>query len=177
MITGTAGSYQRFYDDGAMVGYRTFQAVLLKAARRRTGRKRCRGFSLVEALVAMVITSMALMGFMSVLPLSISDTQQDSQHIQAVAAGQQYLDALEQSIESNPAGTLPAPPSISVELGYSSFGSNGTQLSSSQTFALANNGCPVISGSTLRHDCAVTVRWVQQGSSKQLVLEAYITEE
>src|SRR5690348_13397795 len=84
-----------------------------------------RAFSLIESMLAMVLLMLAFLSMGSVLPIAFGFASRDSQRIQAVAAGQIYLDQLRNSIASNGNTTAtPAPPVVAIDQG-DSFISNG----------------------------------------------------
>lgn len=138
---------------------------------------RARGFTLIEGMVALLVVSIALVAMMGVIPVSFSQTQEDSYRIQAAAVGQQYLDAIRQSVQNNGNGSLPAAPTnLAIDAGDMIDGS-GSSAASPGAFALQSNACPLVSGSLLRYDCAVTVSWSQGSASHSLVLETYVIHQ
>lgn len=147
---------------------------------RATGDRRTsvwrRGFSLVEALIAVVVVIIGLVGIFGTIAGSFTFTEQDSLRVQAVVASQQYLDALRQYVQNNGNTALPAAPAITVDPGASVTGSGGptTPLGN---FALTSNGCPLVAGSTVRYDCVVTSSWTLGSVTKSVTVETYVTHQ
>lgn len=143
----------------------------------RRPRAAARGFSLVEGMVALVVVSIALVAMMGLIPVSFSQTLEDSYRIQAVSAAQQYLDAIRQSVQNNGNASLPtAPANFAIDAGDTTDGS-GSAAASAGNFSFAENGCPLVSGSSLRYDCSVTVKWSQGGANRSVTLETYVIRQ
>jgi len=137
-------------------------------------RYRRRGFSLLEALIAIALLFAAIGTFLSLLPFSLQKNQHDSYYLQAVAAGQQYLDALRSAVEANQA--QPAFPVVAIDAGYSVV-SLTTKNASPGNFDFTGSGCaPHQALSTLR-DCTVDVSWTEQGQKRTYVTESYATQQ
>ena len=106
----------------------------------------------------MVIVAIAFLSMATVVPNAFGYASRDSQRVQAVAAGQIYLDQLRYHIASNGStSATPAPPVIAVDPG-DSFVVNGTAQASVGNFAISSL-CPLASGSLYRWDCTVSVTW------------------
>ena len=135
-------------------------------------KKMSRGFSMIESLLSLVLITFAILSMFGLLASSFGLTEQDSERIQAVAVGQQYLDALRQATQN--AQTLPAAPTVNVDPG---FGQTGSQITATQTFSLTNNGCPIIIGEKVMHNCIVTVSWTEGGASKSATVQSYVSEQ
>ena len=132
-----------------------------------------RGFTLVDALTGMAVLLIAVLTLIGVVPAAYGFTAQDSIHVQAVAAGQNYLDVIRQYIKSSGVDTnLPPPPVIAVDPGYG-FVSNQA-LQSRQQFSFAPS-CNAIS--LFSFDCVVTVGWDENGVTHNLKVESYIASQ
>src|SRR5580700_1725325 len=114
-----------------------------------------RGFSLVEAMVAMAVLLVVVLMLIGAVPASFAFTKQDSLRVQAVAAGQSYLDSIRQYVKSSGVITnLPPAPIIGIDQGEG-FVSNQTS-SSTTDFSMT----PTCSARSLfSYDCKVTVGW------------------
>lgn len=135
-----------------------------------------RGFTVVEVLLAIAVLAIIALGIVGVVPFAYKNTSRDSQRLQAVAAGQQYLDTLRQYIASYGNNTiLPAAPAIPIDAGDTM--DTGTPISSPGNFTITSNQCPMMAGSNLRYDCIVTVTWTQNGASRSLSVESYVTAQ
>jgi Tfp pilus assembly protein PilV len=132
-----------------------------------------RGFSLVEALTGMSVLLVVLLTLIGVVPAVYGFSAQDAVHIQAVAAGQYYLDIIRQYIKSYGVDTnLPAAPVIPIDPGYG-FMSNQA-LAATGDFTLSPN-CTALS--LYNFDCVVTVAWSENGIPHSLNVESYIASQ
>ncbi len=131
-----------------------------------------RGFSVIESLLSLVLITFAILSMFGLVSSSFGLTEQDSERIQAVAVGQQYLDALRQATQNTQA--LPAAPTVNVDPG---FGQTGSQITATQTFSLTNNLCPIVAGDKVMHNCVVTVSWTEAGASKSATIQSYVSEQ
>lgn len=121
----------------------------------------------------MAVLLIAVLTLIGVIPAAYGFTAQDSVHVQAVAAGQNYLDIIRQYVKSSGVDTgLPPPPSIPIDPGYG-FVSNKALPSSAQ-FSLAP-ACTALS--LFSFDCVVTVSWTDNGVSHSLKVESYIASQ
>ena len=135
-----------------------------------------RGFTLLEALCAIAVLSLALGTFMSLFPYALSSNQHDSYYLQAVAAGQEYLDALRDSVESK--APAPPPPVVHMDAGYSvaDFFHN-IKNASPGDFAIAGACAPPIDPLSSLYDCTVTVQWSEYGQTRSYTTESYATQQ
>ena len=127
---------------------------------------------MIESLLSLVLITFAMLSMFGLVSSAFGLTEQDSKHIQAVAAGQQYLDALRQATQNVQA--LPSAPVVNVDPG---FGQTGSQITATQTFSLTNNGCPIVTGDKVMHNCVVTVSWTEAGASKSLTMQSDVSEQ
>src|SRR5476649_2373401 len=92
-----------------------------------------RGFSIVEALIGITLFAMALMAFFAIFPYSLATTSHDDEYLQAISAGQEYLDSLRSAVEQSK--PQPIPPVIQIDGGFSVLG-NGVQNASPGIFTI-----------------------------------------
>jgi type II secretory pathway pseudopilin PulG len=116
-----------------------------------------RGFSIVEALIGITLFAMALMAFFAIFPYSLQTTAHDNEYLQAISAGQEYLDALRSAVEQSQ--PMPTPPPVPIDGGLSVTG-NGNQNLSPGNF-LINGNCLPVPGFTRLQQCTVTVQWYE----------------
>jgi type II secretory pathway pseudopilin PulG len=133
---------------------------------------RTRGFSLVEALFAIALLFMALGSFLTLLPNALQKNDHDAYYLQAVAAGQEYLDALRGSVEN--AKPEPTPPSIAIDPGGSVVG--GTTKTSPGYFTITGD-CKVVTPLSPMRDCVVTVQWTERTQLRSYGIESYATQQ
>lgn len=131
-----------------------------------------RGFSVVESLISLVLITFAMLSMFGLVSSTFGLTEQDSEHIQAVAVGQQYLDTLRQATQN--AQALPTAPTVSVDPG---FGQTGSQITATQNFSLTNNSCPIVTGDKVMHNCVVTVSWTEASAPKSVTVQSYVSEQ
>jgi type II secretory pathway component PulJ len=134
-----------------------------------------RGFSVVEALIGITLFAMALMAFFAIFPYSLQTTSHDDEYLQAISAGQQYLDALRAAVEQSQ--PLPGPPSppIRIDGGFSVTG-NGVQNASPGNFTIVGS-CALVPGFTRLDDCTVTVTWNEGSLTRTYQVESYATQQ
>jgi type II secretory pathway pseudopilin PulG len=132
-----------------------------------------RGFSIVEALIGITIFAMALMAFFAIFPYSLQTTAHDNEYLQAVSAGQEYLDALRSAVEQSQ--PLPAAPTVRIDGGLSVTG-NGTQNASPGNFQMSGTCTPVM-GFTRLEECDVNVQWLEGSLTRQYQVQSYATQQ
>src|SRR6202171_3130625 len=66
-----------------------------------------RGFSIVEALIGITLFAMALMAFFAIFPYSLQTTAHDNEYLQAISAGQEYLDARRSALGTRASAAAP----------------------------------------------------------------------
>ncbi|HZV78175.1 MAG TPA: type II secretion system protein [Candidatus Binatus sp.] len=141
-----------------------------------------RGFTIIEALIAMVTLIGVMMVLVGTVPKVFNNSERDSLRIEAATAAQQYLDSLHEYVESNGTNAgLPAAPTIGIDMGDQYTSSTGSEMpmpsASPGSFTLTNNGCPFIAGSSRMYDCKVTNTWTADGQTRTLTVESYVTAE
>src|SRR4029077_14038618 len=90
-----------------------------------------RAFSIIESMIAIVVLGIGIVSMLGILPLSFGNTNMDSQPVQALSAGQAYMDQIRYYIKGNaPTGTpagypvsaLPTPQPVAVDMGETILG-------------------------------------------------------
>ena len=130
-----------------------------------------RGYTLADSLVALVLVVIAAVTVVGVVPYSFGQTQHDAIQAQANTAGQQFLDGIRYDYLNG----VPIPSSTTAPIDYGQKYADSTTNNSSANFSLSST-CSALNGSTLTDDCTVTVQWTENGSSRQVLLETYVTE-
>lgn len=132
-----------------------------------------RGFSLVEAMVAMSVLLIVVLMLIGAVPASYAFTKQDSVRVQAVSAGQSYLDTIRQYVKSSGSITgLPPAPAIAIDQGYGFV--SDKQSASTVNFVLTP-AC--VARSLFSFDCTVTASWGPNGKSQSVTVESYIASQ
>lgn len=136
--------------------------------------KRSRGFTLIEALISLVIMTAVMLALLGVVPYGFNEIQVNAVQVQAIALGQQYLDALRNAKQTN--NVLPTATTAPVDQG-NSFMSNTTNTGAS-VFTITPNTCPTaVPGPTVsQYDCSVTVTWTENGNNGSIQVESYVTQ-
>src|ERR1700737_4080998 len=109
---------------------------------RINGRHKARGFSLIEALIAMVLLAIGVVGMLGVFPVSFGYVQADSERMQAIGVGEQYLDTLPQWIRNHGNTGLPSPPTVAIDGGKEMEGTGNSAPGSFGNFSVTSNNCP-----------------------------------
>lgn len=141
-------------------------------------RHKRRGFSLLEALFAIALLFGAIATFLALFPYAIANNQHDSYYLQAVTAGQQYLDALRSAAERNQPQPTPVP--VAIDAGYSIVDLYGKTQNQSPGYFQIAGGCqgpPPLS--TLLY-CSVTVTWwegANQTNQRTYTTESFATQQ
>ena len=137
------------------------------------GHRSKRGFSIVEALIGITLFAMALMAFFAIFPYSLATTSHDDEYLQAISAGQEYLDALRSSVEQS--RPLPPAPIVPIDGGFSVLG-NGIQNASPGNFDIKGN-CYLVPGYTRLYDCTVHVQWLEGSLMRTYQVDSYATQQ
>jgi|ERR1700694_56763 len=132
-----------------------------------------RGFSLLEALFAIAIFGVALATFFGLLPFSMESTRHANIYLQAVSAGQQYLDSMRSAVEQSK--SLPPPSAVPIDGGDSIMGTNHHNTSPGN-FSLTGTCTPVPTYTRLQH-CTVFVNWIENGAARSYSVESYATQQ
>ncbi|HZV78172.1 MAG TPA: hypothetical protein VFF60_01035 [Candidatus Binatus sp.] len=139
--------------------------------------QRTRAFTIIEALVAIVVLLCVLLAMIGLVPRTFANAQRDSTRTEALSSAQQYLDTLHEYVANNKftASSLPSPAPVTIDAGDTFEGS--AAIASPGTFQLANNGCPQVGGSAKMFDCVVTVTWTESGASRKVSVESFVTQQ
>lgn len=121
----------------------------------------------------MAVLLIVVLMLVGAVPASFAFTKQDSLRVQAVAAGQSYLDTIRQYVKSSGVITgLPQAPVIGIDQGYG-FVSNQTSTST-DVFGMTPN---CVARSLFSYDCKVTVSWSANGNPQSVDVETYIASQ
>ena len=128
---------------------------------------------MIEAMVGMVVLLVGILMLVGSIPAAYGFTAQDSVRVQAVSAGQEYLDDIRQYIQSSGVDTnLPPAPAVSVvPPAFSSGGTTPTPVALTLTPSCSSR-------SLFSFDCSVDVQWsVNSGPAQKVKVESYITSQ
>jgi len=132
-----------------------------------------RGFSLLEALFAIALLSMALGSFLTILPYALHTNDHDAYYLQAVAAGQEYLDSLRAAAETG--AVQPSPPVVAIDPGGSVV-SNQLVKTSPGDFTITGQ-CTPLGATSYQLDCVAAVQWPEAGQTRTYAIESYATQQ
>jgi Prokaryotic N-terminal methylation motif len=132
-----------------------------------------RGFSLVEALVAMTLLVTTVVAMLGVIPASYGYSERCATRSQAVAAGEAYLDLVRQYVKTNGVDTnLPVAPIVPIDPGYGFI--SGEREESPGNFSMSPS-CQ--SRSLFGFDCTVKVLWKDGDLDRSVQVESYIASQ
>jgi hypothetical protein len=124
-------------------------------------------------MVAMAVLLIVVLMLVGAVPASFAFTKQDSLRVQAVAAGQSYLDSIRQYVKSSGVITgLPQAPVIGIDQGYG-FVSNQSSTPT-DVFGMTPS---CAARSLFSYDCKVTVSWTANGNPQSVDVETYIASQ
>jgi prepilin-type N-terminal cleavage/methylation domain-containing protein len=144
---------------------------------RRNVLRNTRGFTLIEAMIAMAILLLAVLAMFSVVPFGFSGVLTNSIQVQAVAVGQQYLeDERDAFLHTNP---MPMATTAPIYQGQA-FMAIGAPAGSYGSFGVSPDGCTTVKSGTPPsisvYSCSVTVSWSQSGASRSVIVQSYVTK-
>ena len=139
----------------------------------RASRGNGRGFTLLEALVSIVIFGVGLSTFFGLFPYSLHQVRHSNIYLQAVSVGQQYMDAMRSAVEqSHP---MPGPTSPAIDGGDEVLGT-GHHNASPGNFTVTGSCANVAPYPRLQH-CVVNVQWLEDGFTRTYSVESYATQQ
>jgi type II secretory pathway pseudopilin PulG len=139
-----------------------------------------RGFTLIEALIALTVLLLAVLAMFSVMPFGFSGALTNSIHVQAVATAQQYLEDERDALLNANTVAMPSATTAPIDPGQS-FVSTGAAAGSYGTFTVVPDGCSTViygsvgNGNVGVYSCSVTVSWTQGGASHSVSVQSYVT--
>ena len=139
-----------------------------------TGRSALRrGFSIVEAMIALGLVLLALIGLFDIVPFTYNTISEDSIRSEAATAAHRYLDDIRADVEAGQ--PLPSPTIAPLSAGSSMV--TGQTSDSTPTVALTPR-CTQPDGSSSLFDCTVTVVVTSGGESRTLEpVETFIARQ
>jgi type II secretory pathway pseudopilin PulG len=135
---------------------------------------RARGFSIVEALIAMGLVVLALVGLFAVMPYTYRTLENDSLRAEAASVAQRYFDDVRLAVQSGE--PVPAPTAVPIDFGASFM--TDQQTDSVATVDLSAACVKPAKGSPSLFDCTITVGLTTGGERRELApLESYIARQ
>jgi len=140
---------------------------------RKPSRGSGRGFTLLEALISIVIFGVGLSTFFGLFPYSLHEVRHSNYYLQAVSVGQQYMDSIRSSVEQS--RPLPGPTLAPIDRGYEVLGT-GAHNTSPGNFTVTGS-CTLVSPFTRLQHCTVNVLWIEDGFTRSYGVESYATQQ
>jgi prepilin-type N-terminal cleavage/methylation domain-containing protein len=140
---------------------------------RKPTRGNGRGFTLLEALISIVIFGVGLSTFFGLFPYSLHEVRHSNIYLQAVSEGQQYMDAVRSSVEQS--RPIPGPTTAPIDGGFEVLG-NGARNLSPGNFTVTGS-CVLVSPFTRLKHCTVNVQWTEDGFNRSYGVESYATQQ
>ena len=133
-----------------------------------------RGFSIVEALIAMGLVVLALIGLFGVMPYTYRTMQDDSLRIEASTVAQRYLDDVRYAVQTGQ--PVPAPVRVPIDLGNSITTGQSNDVAASVDLGAT---CTRPDGdATSLFDCTITIGLSADGEYRVLTpIESYIVRQ
>ncbi|HXN08326.1 MAG TPA: prepilin-type N-terminal cleavage/methylation domain-containing protein [Candidatus Acidoferrales bacterium] len=132
-----------------------------------------RGFTLLEALISIVIFGVGLSTFFGLFPYSLHEVRHSNVYLQAVSEGQQYMDAIRSSVEQS--RPMPGPTTAPIDGGFEVLGS-GKVNASPGNFSVTGS-CTLVPTYTRLQHCTVNVIWTEDGFTRSYGVESYATQQ
>lgn len=148
-------------------------------------RKTARAFTLIEAVVAMVILLVAVLSLVTAYPYAFGRIGERDDELQAVSFGQQYLEQVRQDIRAGavalPTATAAIDEGYPLAFGvrpYPSPGASATPpptLTSPGVFTANATTNPTLSAGSSSYDVTATVTWSYGGAARSVKLQTIVT--
>jgi len=147
-----------------------------------------RGFSLIEAMVAMVVLTIAVLALTTAYPYAFGRIAERDDELQAVSFGQQYLEQVRQQVRAGAttvtAATTPIDAGYSLSFGVKNYPSPGAtaspppQLPSPGNFTATATFSPALNATNSSYDVTVTVTWtLPAATSHSVLLQSIVTRQ
>jgi prepilin-type N-terminal cleavage/methylation domain-containing protein len=137
-----------------------------------------RGYTLLEALVSIVIFGVGLSTFFGLFPYSLHEVRHSNIYLQAVSVGQQYMDAIRSSVEQSQ--PMPVPTTYPIDGGDEVMGQQvmgvAVHNASPGNFGVTGS-CVLVAPFTRLEHCSVTVQWTEDGFIRSYSVESYATQQ
>ena len=154
---------------------------------RAVGRAQSRAFSLIEALVAMVVLVIGVLTLTTAYPYAFGRIGERDDELQAISFGQQYIEQVRQQIRAGATALTPGSAPIDAGyplafgvMGYPAPGSTAAPPSQDATpgnFTATATTNPTLSVGANSYDVTVNVTWTYGGGARQVQLETIVTRE
>jgi len=134
----------------------------------------CRGFSIVEAIIALGLVMLALVSLFDIVPRTYRAIGDDSLRAEAAAAAHRYLDDVTLAVQTG----QPVPGPTTLPLATGSSIATGEQSATSATVSLSADCVQPKGAGTPLYDCTVSVAIADGGETHTLSpAETFITRQ
>lgn len=135
---------------------------------------RARAFSIIEALIAMGLVVLALVGLFAVMPYTYRTLENDSLRAEAASAAQRYFDDVRVAVQRG--DPVPPPTQVPIDSGASFV--TGQQTDSVAIVDLSATCLKPGGDASSLFDCTVTVGLTTNGERRALApLESFIARQ
>ncbi len=144
-----------------------------------------RGFSLVEAFVAMVILTLAVLVLTTAYPYAFGRIGERDDELQAVSFGQQYIEQIRQEIRTGsttlPSATAPIDAGYPLAFGVTGYPAPGAspspppQLASPGNFTASATTSPALTSTSNSFDVTAKVTWTYGSANRSVLLQTVVT--
>lgn len=144
-----------------------------------------RGFTLMEAFVAMVILTLAVLTLVTAYPYAFGRIGERDDELQAVSFGQQYIEQVRQQIRAGAvsvsATTAPIDAGYPLAFGVTAYPSPGAsptppaELTSPGFFTATATTNPALSAAANSYDVNVKVTWSFGSATRSVQLQTIVT--
>ena len=153
--------------------------------RPRVARASARAFSLMEAFVAIVILTLAVLALVTAYPYAFGRIGERDDELQAVSFGQQYLEQVRQQIRAGvltlTSATAPIDEGYPLAFGVTGYPAPGATaspppaLGSPGNFTATATTSPALSTTANIYDVSVAVTWTYGGTTRSVQLQTIVT--
>jgi|SRR6516162_5100381 type II secretory pathway pseudopilin PulG len=136
--------------------------------------ERNRGFTLIEALIAMVIVFVTVSSLLLVVPFAFNNTQMNAVEVQAVAVGQRFLD--DERNAKLQSSVMPTSTSLPIDPGQGFMGGSAGNFGN---FDVTPDGCATVQTAGINtnvYSCSVNVTWTENSATRSVTVQSYVTK-
>lgn len=142
------------------------------------GRRVSRAFSIIEALLSLIVLLIAMLGLLSLVPWVFGQVQSNSLEIQAYTLAQQYMDQVRLFVQAPLTYPLPSPTTAPISTG-SSYVNGALANPTGDVFSIQQapaSQCGASVPNSLE-TCIVQVSWTDRGLARTIAVFSSAIEQ